>query len=171
MIAYAGIGSTDTPKSIQKQMTGIATQLSEEGWTLRSGGAPGADQAFEKGAGDNKQIFLPWRLFNQSDSPYFEPPQQAYDIAAYYHPTWHKLMYKIKRMMARNVQQVFGLELDQPCEVVLCWTPDGAETRTTRETGGTGQAIRIAIDWDIPIINFLDPLAELRLESFLELYE
>ena len=60
---YAGIGSRETPKNKCRLMTKIAKILSGK-YTLRSGGADGADSAFEAGAGDNKQIFLPSNYFN-----------------------------------------------------------------------------------------------------------
>ena len=46
---YAGVGSRDTPPEVLARMTGIATKLYYLGYVLRSGGAPGADQAFEAG--------------------------------------------------------------------------------------------------------------------------
>ena len=49
---YAGIGSRETPKEILKEMTKIGQELESKGYTLRSGGAIGADKAFE-GANQN----------------------------------------------------------------------------------------------------------------------
>jgi hypothetical protein len=47
---YAGIGSRETPSDVCSQMTELAKQLDAENWILRSGGAKGADSAFENGA-------------------------------------------------------------------------------------------------------------------------
>ena len=47
---YAGIGSRKTPNSILEEMTTLAKLLSNMGYTLNSGGAVGADTAFEQGA-------------------------------------------------------------------------------------------------------------------------
>jgi hypothetical protein len=49
--------------------------------------------------------------------------------------------------MARNCQQVLGQNLNLPVDFVVCWTKDGGKT------GGTGQALRIADDLNIPIYN------------------
>jgi len=49
-------------------MTKIAQRMSEKGFVLRSGGAKGADEAFENGAGE-KEIYLPWRGFRDNPSP------------------------------------------------------------------------------------------------------
>ncbi len=66
-IPYAGVGSRETPDNVLVQMTKIATFLENKGFTLRSGGAPAADDAFEKGVHiihGKKEIFLPWYKFN-----------------------------------------------------------------------------------------------------------
>lgn len=141
--AYAGIGSRKTPKQILEQMTEIATGLATCSWTLRSGGAVGADKAFEAGAGDKKKIFLPTG----------DIPDVAFEISAKYHPTWGGLPPYVKQLHARNAMQILGENLDIPAKFVVCWTPDGAEKETTRETGGTGQAIRIANAYRIPVFN------------------
>jgi len=140
--AYAGIGSRKTPQNIIYQMTDIAKGLAECGWILRSGGAVGADSAFEQGT-TNKEIFL------ATD----EIPTEAFEIAELYHPTWGGLQPYVKKLHARNAQQILGKNLDCQVKFVVCWTPDGAETKTTRKTGGTGQAIRIANAYRIPVFN------------------
>jgi hypothetical protein len=66
--SYAGIGSRQTPDHVLAAITAVAKVLAERGYILRSGGAEGADTAFEKGAGKATEIFLPWRGFNQNDS-------------------------------------------------------------------------------------------------------
>jgi len=48
---YTGVGSRKTPLSILKVMRKLGYKLAIDGWMLRSGGADGADSAFEKGAG------------------------------------------------------------------------------------------------------------------------
>ena len=75
--------------------------------------------------------------------------------------------------MARNVQQILGETtqptLDKVSQLVICWTPDGCSDgkKTTRDTGGTGQALRIAADYNIPIFNLENEDALDRLTNFL----
>lgn len=57
--------------------------------------------------------------------------------------------------------------LNEPAAFVLCWTPDGAERETTRDTGGTGQAIRIAVASGVPVVNMARPGWRERLEGLL----
>jgi hypothetical protein len=40
---------------------------------------------------------------------------------------------------------------------VLCWTPDGAIDKTGKKTGGTGQAIRLAVAHGVPVYNLARP--------------
>ena len=127
-------------------MEDLAKYLCSCGWTLRSGGAQGADTAFEKGADaacQRKEIFTVKSNI----------PDLAFEIAKIYHPTWFALNPFVKRLHARNAMQVLGEDLETPSKFVVCWTPDGAETSTTSKTGGTGQAIRIANAYNIPVYN------------------
>ena len=148
---YAGIGSRKTPPAILQIMTNIANKMRVKEYTLRSGGAIGADKAFEQGAGDLKKIFT-------ADSHLSEAAMMTVDK---YHPAPHRLNPYGKRLMARNSMQILGEDLNSPVEIVFCWTPDGADGTkilTSQETGGTGQAIRIAASHNIHVINLQNPL-------------
>lgn len=150
---FSGIGSRKTPQVILKHMTYICQQLYPT-HTCRSGGAVGADSACEAGAGDHKQIFLPYDGFNgrHIDDVYFlnltgEIEKQARKMAEYYHPAWSRCSFDAKRFHTRNVAQVLGPDLKTPVEFVLCYTERGLLK------GGTATALRIAKDHDIPIFN------------------
>lgn len=147
---YAGIGSRETPAAALELMERAAAIFACEGWTLRSGGAQGADQAFERGCdlvGGLKQIFLPWRGFEDNLSPFYEPTREASVIAASFHPRWETLSQGARRLHARNAHQVLGANLREPVEFIICWTPKGSGS------GGTGQALRIARSHNIPVID------------------
>lgn len=154
---YTGIGSRETPSATQGTIYRIAEFLARNGLTLRSGGADGADQAFERGAVlGPSEIYLPWKGFNGNRSLLFDIPAEAFTIAGKFHPGWNHLTEPVRRLMARNAQQVLGMDLNSPSAFVLCWTPDGADgllKKTTSKTGGTGQAIRIAAHYGVPVIN------------------
>lgn len=155
--SYAGIGSRDTPPDILEAMSNLAGHLAGRSWILRSGAAHGADAAFEKGCAElngRREIYLPWPSYNGHHSR-FEPKLEAYRIAAEYHPKWHMLKPGARKLMARNVHIILGVALRDPVSFVICWTPNGAVT------GGTGQALRMALHMDIPIIN----LGSLSLEE------
>lgn len=143
---YAGIGSRETPFAVLRIMTRTAKNLATVGYTLRSGGANGADLAFEKGAGENKEIYLPYLGFNGSKSTLL-PTEEAFEMAAKYHPAWHNCNERARQFHARNCHQVLGHDLKTPVLFVCCWTLAGLEG------GGTGQAMRIARAHDIRIDN------------------
>lgn len=151
ILCYTGIGSRETPPEILAKMTQIATYLASRDYYLRSGGAPGADSAFEDGAGDKKQIFLPWRGFNGNKSNLFEIHPDAFETASRIHPAWDRCSQAAKKLHARNVHQVLGCNLNDPSEFVVCWTKDG------EAVGGTATAIKLALHIGISVFNLGSP--------------
>jgi hypothetical protein len=157
---YAGIGSRKTPLNQLNAMTKLASLLENKGYTLRSGGADGADKAFETGVKDerNKEIFLPWKGFNGNNSSFYNISNKAYQIAKCYHPAWDRLSLGAMKLMARNSYQILGYTLDSPIKFILCYH---------QNTGGTMQAVRIADAYKIPVINLKDDDYYNKLNSIL----
>ena len=164
---YTGVGSRDTPEDIRQLMRAAATRLALLGWVLRSGGADGADSAFEEGVGvaaaiddrvdiaASKQIFLPWRGFNANRSALYNIPPAVFEIAKAVHPNWVNLKPAVQKLHARNAQQVLGLGLTERSAFCICWTKDqaiDAKTCSSR-TGGTGTAIKLCTVNDVPVLN------------------
>lgn len=152
---YAGIGSRETPQDVLDLIKKISLHLREKGYVLRSGGAKGADSSFEDGAGDKKEIFLPWKKFNNNDSMYdgenWKYKKIHLKLAQEFHPSFDKLTLLVKKLMVRNSAQIIGKDSeDIPSEFVICYTKDG------KDSGGTGQALRIARSMNIPIYNLYD---------------
>ena len=117
---------------------------------MRSGGAGGADQSFERGvdkANGKKEIFLPWRNFEGSDSKLIVSDERAFEIAKRFHPYWHNLKQGAQKLQSRNSHQVLGWDLNTPSKFVICWTEKG------KGKGGTGQSLRIATEYKIPIFD------------------
>lgn len=137
---YAGIGSRETPQDILERFSRTAQILESLGYTLRSGGAIGADRAFESGVKNLKQIFQPQNV-----------PQWAYTEVQKHLPEgrfWSNYKKEItKALIARDMQQILGPNGNNPVEFVVCWTKDG------KDTGGTGYAIRCAIAHNIKVYN------------------
>jgi hypothetical protein len=162
-------------------------------WCLRSGHADGADRAFEYGCdrtNGRKEIWLPWDGFN--GAPKWEDTNgwthviasdRDVEIAAQFHPAWNRCSRAGKLMHTRNVGQILGRWIQpvpsendpdpdygggayepyrqSPSEFVICWTKDG------KASGGTGQAIRIAKAYGIPVRNLHDPETREAVERFL----
>ena len=169
--AYAGIGSRETPKDTLKVIRLVAARLEREGWILRSGGANGADSAFEEGVENpsNMEIYLPSSYFNSKSanrqgfinalkSPAYSEADKTVDK---YHPCPEKLSEFPRKLMARNAMQVMGFNMDSPVKMVIAWTRGG------KTIGGTGQALRMAHDKKIPILNLGDPTVLQRAKDWL----
>lgn len=148
---YAGIGSRTTPDGTLEFITRFARILDRKGYTLRSGGAEGADTAFANGA-IRKEILRP-----KDATP------EAIEIAMSIHPAPQHCNDYVRKLHGRNVQILLGKSLDKPVEFVICWTPGG------KTIGGTGLGIRLADDRDIKVYNLfaVDDLMELK-ERFLD---
>lgn len=155
---YTGVGSRLTPNKILDVIEELAASLALEQWVLRSGGANGADAAFEEGCdsvGGLKEIFLPWDEFNENKSTLYPPNAEAFNLAKVYHPSFASLSVPARLLMARNSHQVLGQDLKTPSSFLVCWTEDGCSSfrERKRTTGGTGQAISIASTNHIPVFN------------------
>lgn len=169
--AYAGIGARDTPPDVAGAMAVIARRLAARGWTVRHGGARGADQAFHRGAlegGGHVELYLPWPGYEQDRLAELSsgadrskvwvrthpgPSAAAHEIAARFHPRWDRLPPPTRALLARDAAQVLGHDLITPARMVICWTADGSVDGRSRTSGGTGQALRIAAHHDIPVFN------------------
>ena len=175
---YAGVGSRRAPEGALRLIGRIAARLAQQGWTLRSGGTPGADQAWEAGALSARgrvEIYLPWPFFQGYRSCRVgvvldEPTQEALGGAARLHPFWEKLAPPSRKAVARYHHVVLGHSLRDPVDFVVCWTPDGAEgaRETTPGTGDVGQAIRLADGWRIPVINLANGQGPERIAQLLK---
>lgn len=161
---WTGVGSRSAAddNAVMLRLEQLSTLLTINGGVLRSGGADGADDAFETGWNNawfntdpyNRtnmkcEIFLPWKGFNGHSSPLYtsDPHPKALEIASQIHPKWSALALPVKKLHARNIHQVLGENLDQPSDIVVCWTPEG-ETK-----GGTRTAIVCAEQNGIPVVN------------------
>lgn len=166
MKVFSGIGSRETPEDIGVLMGKIAKKLESEGWTLRSGGAPGADTFFD--VVERKEIYLPWAGFQDLkgkgyiDASKLPTAKQAEEITSGFHPNWEKLTQGGKRLMSRNAMQILGADLKTPTKYVIAWTKDGGAT------GGTGQALRMAAHYNIPIFNLFFKEVQERFENYIK---
>jgi hypothetical protein len=135
MIKYAGIGSRNTPDDVLDIIGKIAEGFSNRDALLRSGGAVGADLAFERSSG-LKQIFYAE-----------DASKESIELARIIHPAWDRCSEYAKALHGRNMQIILGRNLDDPVDFVVCWTPGG------KPVGGTGTALRLAYRHKIKVFN------------------
>lgn len=167
---YAGIGSRETPQEVLDWFTILAKYLAKNDYILRSGRAKGADKSFEIGCdlvNGEKEIYLPWGGFESSTSKLIVKEGKAFEIAKEFHPYWYNLKQGARKLHARNSHQVLGKDLNTPSAFIICWTKNGSGK------GGTGQALRIAKHYDIPIFDCgkYDSLNDIKLNMKLFLKE
>lgn len=167
---YTGVGARKTPWDVQAYMRAAAKRLAELGWTLRSGGANGADSAFEAGCDKGlgpKEIYLPWKGFNKNPSNLILNDsstiikQETINVLGKEH--WNRLSQGAKNLHMRNVYQVLGVDLKTKSRFVLCWAPiiDG------RPQGGTATAIKLAQNHEIPVFNLFKEGEKDRFHNFM----
>lgn len=145
---YTGIGSRRTPDNVLEIMERAAIALRNRGFILRSGGANGADAAFEKGAMDMAEIYLPWPKFNGRTSTLNRVSEEAVQLALSLVPDPGKD--SVRRLFGRNAYQVLGYGLNNPSTGVIYWAP---ETHEGVVSGGTRVAVYLARKHNIPCIN------------------
>lgn len=151
---YAGIGSRQTPQEVRAKIHEFAKALNDKGYTLRSGGADGADSFFEEAA-DRMEIFLPWRGFNKRpradlspEKRYIQSPsQEAIELAQETINGYDARPHGARMLLARNMHQILGENLDSPVDMVICWTYAG------NTQGGTAHGMRLARSRIIPVYN------------------
>lgn len=183
MAYYTGIGSRQTPAAILDMMTKLASFLARDGWTLRSGGADGADTAFHLGvlhyvlATDGVKypadVYIPWNGFNghQEGDDFITCANklsnwpEAEKIAARVHPAWDMCSRGAKALHARNTYQVLGDNLNQPSKFLVCWAP--VDTKGVPK-GGTRTAWVLAEENGVECFNLFHESVQQRITRWLE---
>jgi len=173
--AVACVGSRTLDPSALALLTAIGASLVTAGWIVHSGGAQGADQAFARGAAHalgttvhpagGLVIHLPWASYERAaadaavrqsggraliDTQPFTPDERA--TALQFHPAPDRLSPAGITLMTRNVRIVRpqGLAAD-PVHLVIAYPSNRLGG------GGTGQAIRLAESFGIPIHDLREP--------------
>lgn len=171
---YTGVGSRECPVDILSLIECVAYKLSREGWTLRSGGAEGADNAFEEGdywEQGRCEIYIPWNGFNQRfqehDDGYIVASSlsnysRATEIAETIHPAWDKLSQGAKTLHTRNVYQVLGKDLNTPSKFLMCW----AKPTKNGVSGGTNTAYTLARQRGVSCFNLYDKQTENKIRRW-----
>ena len=171
--AYAGVGSRRTPPDILDAMGDIAQTLGDAGAALSTGGAHGADKAFETGALRTDApitVHTPWPGYNgyrpgrdpETDIDIVHPKStetvegRTYaDLAREHHPHWNRCGRGARALFVRNVSILAGAIDDDggtlPVRAPIAYTPNGLPVG--REAGGTGHTLRTAASLDIPSVN------------------
>lgn len=154
---WTGVGSRSCPADICALMTRIGEALYEDGYVLRSGGADGADKAFEENVPDDGVvIYRPWGKPGPREalvpaSVYVEAEHMVSEV----HPRWDLCNATARKLHVRNVCQVLGDDLKTPSKFLIFWAPEDRLTKQVQ--GGTATAVNLARKHNIPTYNLLFP--------------
>lgn len=143
---YTGIGSRNTPPDMLSLMTAIAWKYNELGYRLRSGGAMGADTAFQLGSGKNCNIYVPLP-HSYGTKQWQKWEGLAKEVCESFNLNLSSMKPFTQYLIIRNMPQVIGLDGEPLSERVVCWTPNG------EMVGGTRYALRLAEMRNVPIFN------------------
>lgn len=145
MKQYAGIGSRSLSTAQKKFCFRLGRWLADLGWTLQTGAAKGADQAFAEGAlsvGGTVHLCLPWDSYEEGWvnramvqsccglTVLRNSDHKHHASVDFYHPAPENLSGAVRKLHARNSLIITG------CKFVLAYPGE--------QLGGTGQGIRIA---------------------------
>ena len=170
-----GIGSRTISDSEERVIRQISRVLAKAGCTLRSGGADGADTAFEAGWRDvgssAMEIFVPWSGFNgtTSDAPYIvldkksDLFEEAHNEAQTVHPAWYRLSRGAQYLHTRNIFQVRGPELKVPSDVIIAMADPVGRFGVK---GGTSTAWTLGKRLQVPTFNLRKREDALELVKF-----
>ena len=167
---FAGIGARRIPRAQAKVMRNACMIYACAGHAAHHGGANGADKACDNGyriiAPNNLEVFIPYDGYNAF---YIKQPEvtlgtsdAAYKIAKDHHPAWDRVSSIGKQLHSRNSHIILGHDLQSPVDFILCWTPDA------KIVGGTGQALRIAKNYNIKVFNLADKEVEYYFKKMIE---
>lgn len=182
-----GIGSRETPDDVLDLMHRIAYMKAKEGFLLRSGGADGADTAFEVGfktfCAENSIpfeermcIYLPWVGFNERSgkecvsltSLTVSEKNFLMTCAQKVHPAFSRLSTGAMLLHTRNILQIRGHEKTglRCSDEIVYWTPGKIEP-----TGGTRTAVKFAEYLGLKTQNLNDSIVRKKYEMYVSGFE
>jgi len=144
----ACVGARSTPPEILRWMEKMGAELVRRGFSIISGNASGADQAWVRGGNDvdpaKVKLCLPWRSFEAQaihpgnvvavlDELQSSEKVSYFHLAAKYHPAWDQLMLGARKLHARNAMIV------EPAQELV-----GYVDHSRPGGGGAGMAFRLA---------------------------
>ena len=169
-MTYAGIGTRGDkgklPPDVKKAILRISKELETLGFVANTGDAIGTDKLFADNVTSNVFTAKHANEFTVEVAREIHPHPEAIDMNS--NTTAEQKEY-VWNLMARNTNQVFGLNLDTPVDFVLAYEPQGWTGGALRPTkGGTNQAIDMAYRKGIPVINVANDGWESKLREVLE---
>jgi len=134
---------------------------------VATGNAVGCDQAYAKGANEVNESLVHLYLVNENHNKYaIKPGNHIYyakdhpewvDIASRNHPAYQYQSEYVRNLFNRNVGIILNSNL-----VIALPNPNKSSG------GGTGHSIRVAEEFNIPVLNLLDTVTVQNLKIFIK---
>ena len=148
---FTGIGSRVIPGNIFNLLCNIGLNLNTDNWICRTGTARGSDAAFRTSyetKPTNLEVYAPEDILNNK----YGNADLAKSIVRNYHPCYDRIQCAFSQaLLARNVYQILGSDLNTPSEIVFCYTENGLVQ------GGSAIVLKIAQHYGIPVVNLGNP--------------
>lgn len=148
---FTGIGARTIPSNIFSLLCSIGILLRNNNWVCRTGTARGSDMAFRasyEARPANLEVYATEDILHNK----YGNADLAKRIVRNYHPCYDEIKYDFcQALLARNVYQILGSDLNTPSEIVFCYTENGLVQ------GGSSIVLRIAQHYGIPIVNLGNP--------------
>lgn len=167
-LPFAVCHNRNVPQNIIDEFVKTAKWLEAKGFTGRvTGDNEGPNFAVENALG-KKELILPFRDFNQRESQFTWTIESAKLIAKKFSPTYDSLSKGVQSFLNRNARLVMGDKMRSPVVLLLCWSEDGAETKSEvgMRTGFVSHPVSIAIAAGRPVFNFGKPETFERVKAF-----
>jgi hypothetical protein len=157
-------GSRDCPADVLEIVEKIAGFFAKKGWTLRTGGAIGCDEAgrigfVNAGKENNIELYLPWQGYNNHYNGILHTPEN-WKLASEYVGHWDTLKLNHKIFHARNIAMFMGPDNKSPSDLAVCWTPEG------EKVGGSATGIAVCEKNNIKLFNLGDKKSLTKLRKY-----
>jgi len=158
---YTMIGSRLTPVHCEDLMKRLSHELCRLHYTVRSGGANGADTCAEYGFtnlnSDLHEVYLPWSGFNNKSGIVYSKLgliNEASELCSKHHLWWNTVKKEsVKHLHRRNMHQVLGKDLITPSQFCILYAEPDTNRGEGHVKGGTGSANSLCLEQGVPVYN------------------
>ena len=151
---YVMLANRDIPAKGIEAMQSLAAELEKLDFTLRIRGVGEFEKVLEE-AIKNKEMHLPWKGFDEKDSPFAWTPENAKLIAAHLFSGFSDQKPVFQSFMACIVKTMMGKNLVAPAMFAVIYSADGVERFEERgpETREAADLLAVANAQRIPVFN------------------
>lgn len=175
--AWYNFSPNGIPDNILNNILSVCKSLSKKGFIYRHNGSASdvIPNKILKIEDINFESYLPWSKFNSEldkDKVKLQFPNlEAYNIACAYHSKFTTLPASVRAILASTVNSLFGKNVTDPVNFVLCYTECGTEALSKKvdykKLGNLSFILRIAADANIPVFNFKNDKVISNLKEYL----